>query len=114
MVQTLSACLASVCQNQILQTVSAKCWAKPGRMPASEKDCASQSLVQIVWSDHHQGAPLTLGHIRLVLHPEFDSCWYMGIDIIHFIASRYEKIPRTRIGKKGNLDTWGTTCNTLI
>jgi hypothetical protein len=38
----------------------------------------------------------------------------MGIDIIHFIASRYEKIPRTRIGKKGNLDTWGTTCNTLI
>jgi hypothetical protein len=23
----------------------------------------------------------------------------MGIDIIHFIARRYEKIPRTRIGK---------------
>ena len=48
------------------------------------------------------------------LYPEFDSGWYMGIDTTHFIASRYEKIPRTRIGKKGNLDTWVSTCNTLI
>jgi len=38
----------------------------------------------------------------------------MGIYVSRFIASRYEKIPRTRIGKKGSLDTWGTTCNTLI
>jgi len=38
----------------------------------------------------------------------------MGIEIIHFIARRYEKIPRTRIGKKGNLDTWSTACNILI
>jgi hypothetical protein len=38
----------------------------------------------------------------------------MEIYVSHFFTRTYEKIPRTRMGKNDNLDTWALHCNILI